>query len=182
MPAEQSTIPVEYRDIPGFPGYQVGDDWSFRSRRDRHGRFTDRWHPIKPYRRTTGARYFVICLRPERNGKLCQRYVHRLVLEAFVGPCPPGLVCCHNDGDTSNNRPSNLRWDTVASNRADTARHGRSPIGSRNHGAKLIESDIPKIRRLAALGISHAKIGRGFAVSPSIVGSIVRRKTWRHVS
>jgi hypothetical protein len=29
-------------------------------------------------------------------------------LEAFVGPRPPGLVCCHEDGDPANNRVENL--------------------------------------------------------------------------
>lgn len=50
--------------------------------------------------------------------------VHRAVLEAFVGPCPPGMECCHNDGDPTNNHVSNLRWDTHAANMADRARHG----------------------------------------------------------
>ena len=31
------------------------------------------------------------------------RSVGRLVLEVFVGPCPPGMEACHNDGDPHNN-------------------------------------------------------------------------------
>jgi len=45
--------------------------------------------------------------------------VHRLVLEAFVGPCPHGCEACHRNNDPSDNRIENLRWDTKQSNLAD---------------------------------------------------------------
>jgi hypothetical protein len=47
-----------------------------------------------------------------------------LVLEAFVGPCPDGLEACHWDDDPTNNRLSNLRWDTSIANKRDMARNG----------------------------------------------------------
>jgi hypothetical protein len=50
--------------------------------------------------------------------------VHTLVLEAFVGPRPPGMVACHNDGNGGNNHVSNLRWDTYGANNHDLVRHG----------------------------------------------------------
>lgn len=51
--------------------------------------------------------------------------IHRLVLEAFVGPPPaPDSEACHDDGSKSNNWLSNLRWDTVVGNSADRWRHG----------------------------------------------------------
>ena len=43
------------------------------------------------------------------DGNAKMEKVHRLVLEAFVGPNPPGLECCHNNGDPSDNRVENLR-------------------------------------------------------------------------
>lgn len=55
-----------------------------------------------------------------REGVAHQRLVHRLVLDAFVGPAPDGTEACHApDPDTRNNRASNLRWDTHANNCAD---------------------------------------------------------------
>lgn len=51
--------------------------------------------------------------------------LHRLVLEAFVGPCPEGMEACHfPDRDPSNNRLSNLRWGTRSENRFDAVKHG----------------------------------------------------------
>lgn len=52
------------------------------------------------------------------------RKVHRLVLEAFVGPCPDGMMACHNNGIRNDNRIENLRWDTGSSNMYDRVRHG----------------------------------------------------------
>lgn len=51
--------------------------------------------------------------------------VAHLVLEAFVGPRPPGLEACHDpDPDPWNNHRANLRWDTRSANQLDSVRHG----------------------------------------------------------
>ncbi len=52
------------------------------------------------------------------------KLVHRLVLEAFIGQCPDGMECCHNNGVRNDNRLSNLRWDTTSANMFDKQRHG----------------------------------------------------------
>lgn len=50
-------------------------------------------------------------------------HVHKLVLEAFVCPRPAGMVCCHINGNPSDNRLENLRWGTLHDNAADKRRH-----------------------------------------------------------
>lgn len=57
-----------------------------------------------------------------KNGEPKTRQVHRLVLEAFVGPCPEGMEACHGPGGPGDNRISNLRWDTQKENRRDIKR------------------------------------------------------------
>lgn len=53
-------------------------------------------------------------------------YVHRLVLETFIGPPPPGKpYALHYDGDPENNHLSNLRWGSPSENTHDKVRHGR---------------------------------------------------------
>lgn len=61
-----------------------------------------------------------------RAGKSKLVLVHRLILLAFVGPCPPGMEGCHEDGDPLNCTLANLRWDTPKANKADSIRHGTS--------------------------------------------------------
>lgn len=65
-----------------------------------------------------------LCFRGTSDeGKMGHLRVHRCVLTAFVCPRPVGLVACHYDGCKTNNRASNLRWDTLSSNQRDRYRH-----------------------------------------------------------
>ena len=66
-----------------------------------------------------------------REGKGRLTLLHRIVLDAFVGPCPDGMVACHGDGNPGNNVPTNLRWDTPSSNNLDAVKHGTSYPASR---------------------------------------------------
>ncbi len=78
--------------------------------------------------------------------RMACRQVHRLVLEAFVGPCPDGYEAAHNDGDPLNNRLDNLRWDTKIANHADKLRHGTQYRGAQVYNAKLTDDDVRCIR------------------------------------
>ncbi len=68
---------------------------------------TDTWRSLKPILRDG---YPTVNL--SRSGTKAARRIHRLVLEAFVGPCPEGMVACHNDGSRTNNDLANLRFDS----------------------------------------------------------------------
>lgn len=50
--------------------------------------------------------------------------VHRLVMLAFVGPCPEGYEVCHRNGDGLDNRLVNLYYGTPSQNTLDRVRHG----------------------------------------------------------
>ena len=60
-------------------------------------------------------------------------YVHTLVLEAFVGPRPDGLVCRHRNGNNHDNRLRNLAWGTYAENNRDTVQHGTHKNSQKTH-------------------------------------------------
>jgi hypothetical protein len=127
-------VPVEYRPIAGFDGYRVGSDGSVWSRckrgRGGPGRVGSHW------RRCAGGRdgdgYWTIGLAIG-DGRIRRRRVHRLVLEAFVGPCPPGMLCCHGDNDPGNNRLTNLRWDTPTANMEDYLRSRDASVTKVSH-------------------------------------------------
>lgn len=115
-----------------------------------------------------------------KDGRIRGRGVHALVLEAFVGPCPAGMETCHKDGNPQNNHLANLRWDTPVANHADKIRHGTRPTGSKNPKSKLVEADIPRIKRLHTEGVACQSIARLFDVSASAIFRIISGKTWRH--
>lgn len=105
--------PERWLPVVGWESlYEVSDQGRIRSMRT--GRI------MRPGRLPTGYKYF----GAHGRGKTQNHYVHRVVLEAFIGPCPEGMECCHNDGNPQNNRLENLRWDTKTNNGADTRRHG----------------------------------------------------------
>ena len=66
-------------------------------------------------------------------GKNNKHYVHHLVAAAFLGPRPDGLEICHSNGDATDNRAANLRWDTRSSNLHDAVAHGAHFWSSRTH-------------------------------------------------
>ncbi len=169
-PAE--TTPVEYRDVPGFPGYRVGSDGSVWSRK------SGGWSRLKL---ATNRGYQQVSL--SRWARHSSFKVHHLVLENFVGPRPPGLECRHLDGNPANNRLDNLCWGTRAENVADQVRHGTQlgPRGERCAQSVLTTESIGSIRRLYRSGLSQAQIARMFNVHRITVWRIFAGKTWRHV-
>jgi hypothetical protein len=111
------------------------------------------------------------------------RYVHNLILAAFVGPRPKGMQACHNDGDTTNNRLGNLRWDTPKANMRDRDDHGRTARGERAHRAKLNPEKVRTIRaRHARGGVTMAALAREYGVTFNAIRCIVNRQSWKHVS
>lgn len=66
--------------------------------------------------------YLQLCLRVP--GTQRARTVHRLVAEAFLGPCPDEQEVRHGPGGTLDNRVANLCYGTSAENKADMVRDG----------------------------------------------------------
>ena len=171
---------VEYRslDFMGYARYSIGTDGSLWSRYVWGGQgSTGPWVQKKP---TSDGIRMVVKLVNANGGKTFN--VHRLVLTAFVGPCPEGMECCHSDGDHRNNRLDNLRWDTHSSNELDKLKHGTHNRGERNHFAKLTEVEVREIRRLYATGrFSMSNLARRFGITLGTVHPIIHYKTWRNV-
>ena len=168
----------ERRPIADFPGYWVDTDgvpWSRKRKGQREGEFAHEWRQLSRYRRKTGSQYVVVCMR--QNGRMVQHYMHRLVLAAFVGPCPPGQEACHNDGDTANNCLENLRWDTRQNNHADKQRHGTAPIGANNSQARVTQQHIDQILSLPR-SMTQKVIGAIVGLAPTTVSKIRRGAHW----
>lgn len=174
---------IEYRDIPGFPGYRVGSDggvWS--SLNGKYG-LRDWWTRLSPgFDRRGSAVYLRVSLRDRGRRKSVSILVHILVLLAFRGPCPDGLETRHLDGDGTNNRLDNLEYSTHQINVADRTRHGTEGIGGCNAAAIFGETDVREMRQAHEGGESITSIATRLGAKYGTVWLIVRRKNWRHVT
>lgn len=80
-----------------------------------------------------GNKYGHLYVSFKQDGKGCVQPVHKMVLETFVGPRPADKVCCHTNGDRTDNRLENLRWDTQSSNVLDAVNGGTHYWAKRTH-------------------------------------------------
>lgn len=200
--ANSNPLPVVYKTIVGYPGYRVGSDgtvWSCWSRRSlgvgKGAQYFlgDRWH-IRKQSVNVKSGYLQVMLSANKCKKLFT--VHRLVLEAFIGECPQGMECCHEDGIRLNCRLSNLRWDTRSANHEDKRRHGTLHAGDRHysrhkpelvtrgekhHAAKITACDVREIRKQSAAGATPSFIAKKFPISQAQVRRIVSYRSWTHV-
>lgn len=106
--------------------------------------------------------------------------VHKLVLEAFRGPCPEGHEACHANDIKADNRLSNLSWGTPSQNQHDAIRNGKSQVGELKPNAKLKNSQISEIRLKLENNGCIAHIARNYGVSESAIRNIKLGKSWRH--
>jgi len=108
--------------------------------------------------------------------------VHQLVANAFLGPCPEGCHVLHGVGGQHDNSVANLRYGTQTENMFDKYRDGTALVGKRNHQTKLTSKEVLEIRRRDSLGESKTSIACRFNVTEGAIYSILKGKTWKHVS
>lgn len=156
-----------WKKYPGFDYIEVSDEGEVKRVRE---------VSIK------GWKAGVIILKPQlnKNGyygigwtidrKHYERLVHRMILEAFVGPCPEGMETRHLDGDKLNNNLGNLCWGTQRENWEDNLKAGV--------GSKLRPEDIPRIRWMLAHKWSQKSIAKEFNVTAGAINKINVGKSW----
>ncbi len=165
-----------WREIGGHPGYQVSNLGRVRSEwicgRGKR-RILGNWRILAGARTPYGYR------QVDFQGK--KRFIHHLVLEAFVGARPAGHECCHGDDERSNNVVTNLRWGTRQDNVDDKERSGHTLRGETHGSSKLRDSDVIEIRRRVASGEMQKVIAAEFGIHQVLVSMIHLRKRWGHL-
>lgn len=158
----------EWRPAPMIPQYEVSSNGNVRHRLTKRVRI----------------------LRKDKKGYQCidfhisgfgnrQFKVHRLICEAFHGPCPPDHQCAHGNGNRADNRQNNLRWVTAIENSHDRELHGRTSRGSKRPNAKLTTSDVKAILEELAHGRSTLRsIGKKFGVGHDKIYRIKAGKSY----
>jgi hypothetical protein len=166
-----------WKVVSGFPDYEISHAGVVRrltsKKRARAGAVKEQWQ-------STSGRMNVGLYRDGRGHKF---QVHRLVLEAFVGPCPEGMECRHLDGNHLNNDLTNLEWSDHTVNMRDRVAHGTSLHGERNPLARITHWHAKAIRILRERhsqprsGV-NAFLSRFMGISISIVSKVGRGSTW----
>lgn len=157
--------------------YAVTKDGRVLTRNKHNGMKDDSWRVMKPIPNSKGYErvYLVI------QGRRVIHKISRLVLEHFVGPCPDGMECCHNDGNKDNNRLENLRWDTPRNNMLDKINHGTAPYcrTKENDGlCKLTPENIAEIRASFST-FNDSQIAKKYGVKTWTISRIRRGESWR---
>jgi hypothetical protein len=129
------------------------------------------WGRIKGPRKTTygsvGSRgYMQICINRSTVN------IHVLVAKAFFGPRPDGYHICHKDGDKTNNKIENLRYDTPKNNWKDFRTSDKKtshaigrdecPLGHKLEGENLMKSQLKRgWRSCLSCSRAHAYMRNG---------------------
>lgn len=130
---------------------------------------------------STSTGYAVVNLRT--GGRTFHRHVHRLVLEAFVGPCPPGQQARHfPDNDRTNCKLGNLRWGTQSENEQDKKDIGIYPFGEKHPMAKLTNAAVLAIRKGYAAGVLQKDLAATYGVGRAYISVLCARKAWKHLA
>lgn len=164
---------VEIQTIPSFPAYCVTKDGRIWSKKNQQFLKPD---SIKGY----------FCVSLYKDLKQYCKQISRLVLETFIGPCPDGMECCHNNGVRTDNRLKNLRWDTAKSNHQDAIKHETHTslhnAGEKAGQAKLTETDVRMIIYMYRTKLfSQRAIAKIYNVCQATIGFIITKRNWKHI-
>ncbi len=185
MPEQQSSCAqesdkcgtVEYRTIERFEGYRFGSDGSIWSNWGIRG-----WKKMAQAKNRKGYLCLSLRVSPGHNQ---YGLVHRLILEAFRGPCPENCEARHfPDRDRTNNAINNLAWGTQAENMHDREVQGTwAAQGEAHKRSKLTAAKVIEARALVAAGRETINaLAKRHGVDHSTMHSAVRGKTWKCIS
>jgi len=151
---------TEFRQIPGYPDYQVSKDGQILS--------TRRKEPIMISQKTNKQTHYKEVYLVNAEGRKTIA-IHRAILLAWVGIPEDGQHAMHLNDIRDDNRLENLRWGSPAEN---------VQMGT---VAKLNIDAVKLIRRSHNQGMKTAELARAFSVSISNIWKITSYKSWTNV-
>lgn len=181
-----------WRPVEGFETYDVSN-WgrvrSWNRTKNPNGRIlkpqevggetNSRYHAVRLYRnirKNDGSM--------KKEVKL--KYVHRLVLKAFVGPPPtPDHQANHKNCDKQDNRLDNLEWVTASENIAHALENGRmnyTHMFGNTFRRKLTDEQAQEIYRRVVAGENRGVLADEFNIHPQTVTYIHNGEAYADVS
>ena len=149
-----------FKDVPGYEGFykisNCGRVWSVR-----RGKLMSPPTDRLGYRR--------VMLRVNKNEK--SRTVHSLVMEAFRGLRPEGMVVNHLDFNPTNNNLANLEYTTRIGNIQYSHEAGRYNRTGPYRDDKFTETDVLFIR---SSKLTDDELAKKFKAAKSFINKIRR--------
>ena len=147
------------KQIPGLDGYyatEAGDIVSVRSGEER----------TLKQRLRKGYAIVTVAVQTSLGRERHRMPVHRLVLLAYKGqPLEHANHGRHLNGDSTDNRQSNLEWGTPKQNSEDAIRHGTLGPGELARHRRLTAAQVSEIRKRLAQGEPDASLSIEYGVS-----------------
>jgi len=103
---------------------------------------------------------------------------HRITSQAFIPNPENKPEVNHKKGIKTDNRVSELEWNTEPENKKHALETGLMAKGESHSSAKLTEKEVLEIR---ASNLSHTKLAEIYNTSRPNVTKIIRRYRWTHI-
>lgn len=175
-----------WKTYPSNPEYEVSNfgrvrSWCPKGPRTPQNSRAKEPRLMSPLLDKTG--HLFLRIPKDGKGKSITLFVHTMVLETFLGPCPGerytignhyGLECRHLDGNPINNTPDNLVWGTRSQNRRDQVRHGTAVRGEKCR-KKLTEEQVWEIFQSKG---SQTAVALRYGITQGEVSRIKSGKKW----
>jgi hypothetical protein len=125
------------------------------------------------------------------NNIKVNKYVHRLVAEAFILNPDNKPQVNHIDCDKENNHANNLEWCTNSENHIHAAKNGLNKLhlhrvaysGEKNGRALLSEEQVLEIKqKYIPYKYSAKKLSKEYKVSESCITHILNNTSWKKIS
>jgi len=158
----------EWRQIKGYPNYEVSDWGNIRNIHKNPPK------TLKPFIDRQGYKQVDLSLN-------CQPKQYRiacLVAAAFLGSRPRGTVLHHKDETKTNDIPINLEYITF---KAHNLAHIRVYRGENGSNSKLTALDVFNLKYWVRTELSYLKIAQMFNISPGYLSHLVKGRTWAYL-
>ena len=125
------------------------------------------------------------------NNKKVNKYVHRLVAEAFITNMNDYPQVNHIDCDKTNNRMYNLEWCTNSQNHIHASKNGLNKLhlhrvaysGEENGRSLLTKEQVLEIKqKYIPYKYSAKKLSKEYNVSESCITHILNNTSWKEIS